>query len=443
MVMDKKIIVIGAGHGGLSAAALLSEKGYDVTLFERGKRGEISYPWKDVFIRHVFPEVGLSEPSKETYSPEPAWTFVPPSEKDYITIPENPETGNVSMNRRVLAEYLISTAEKSGVKLHFESAVSDLLFNGDAVCGVKVGGEKIPADLVIDASGLLSPFRGKIPQKFGLQAMPERDDVMMAWRGTFKRKEGSPDPENKNMLFLRPLGLNGIAWCVLDGEDTVDVLIGQIGELSKEEKDKMLSYLRDKCEIMPEEEAFEERNAAICVRYAMPVLVADGYVLVGDSSCLTMPIIGCGITYAIKEGGLLADLIIKGEIKDFDAKSLWKYNVDVIKKYGSVTIGLDVIKRAILNVPEKMINDLFATHIASGELLFDVMRGSMASVFKPKTVGKILKNLKYLIPIVKFLLPSLKASGKAKKVAKRIPKAYQPDKIFAWKDKYNDFFKKA
>lgn len=440
-VMSKKIVVIGAGHGGLCAAALLAKNGYDVSVYEKGKRGEISYPWKDTLVRGVFSEVGLKEPPKETHCPEPSWTFIPPSGKDEITIPENPQTGNISMDRRTLAEHLISVAEESGAKLYFESAVSDLQFSGDAVCGIIMGEEKISADLVIDASGLLSPFRGKIPQKFGLQVMPDKDGVMVAWRGRFRRKEGSSDPENKNRLFLRPKNLNGICWCVLDDDDTVDVLIGQIGGLGKEERDDMLAYIREQCEIMPDEEPFEGRYASICVRYAMPVLVADGYVLVGDSSCLTMPIIGCGITYAIQEGALLADLITKGEIKDFDAKSLWKYNVGVIKKYGSVTIGLDVLKRAILTVPEKMINDVFATHIFTGELMFGVIRGSFAAAFKPKTLATILKNLKTLIPVVKFLLPSLKNSGKAKKVAKRIPQKYGLTKIFGWKDKYDGFFK--
>ena len=36
----KKIIVAGAGHGGLTAAFMLAEQGYDVTVFEAKKRSE-------------------------------------------------------------------------------------------------------------------------------------------------------------------------------------------------------------------------------------------------------------------------------------------------------------------------------------------------------------------------------------------------------------------
>ena len=35
MIMGKKIIVAGAGHGGITAAALLAKAGFDVTVYER------------------------------------------------------------------------------------------------------------------------------------------------------------------------------------------------------------------------------------------------------------------------------------------------------------------------------------------------------------------------------------------------------------------------
>ena len=41
--MSKKIIVAGAGHGGLSAAILLARSGYDVTVVEQKERSELMY----------------------------------------------------------------------------------------------------------------------------------------------------------------------------------------------------------------------------------------------------------------------------------------------------------------------------------------------------------------------------------------------------------------
>ena len=45
----KKILVAGAGHGGLAAAALLAAQGYEVEVFEQKKRGELGHDWEDRF----------------------------------------------------------------------------------------------------------------------------------------------------------------------------------------------------------------------------------------------------------------------------------------------------------------------------------------------------------------------------------------------------------
>ena len=43
----KKIIVAGAGHGGLTAAYNLSKNGFDVTVFEKGDREGLGYDWHE------------------------------------------------------------------------------------------------------------------------------------------------------------------------------------------------------------------------------------------------------------------------------------------------------------------------------------------------------------------------------------------------------------
>ena len=55
----KKIIVAGAGHGGLTAAALLAQSGYDVTVYEKNAREDMGYDWHDVFDVPSLVEAGL------------------------------------------------------------------------------------------------------------------------------------------------------------------------------------------------------------------------------------------------------------------------------------------------------------------------------------------------------------------------------------------------
>lgn len=52
-----KIIVAGAGHGGLTAAALLSAAGHDVSVLEKEKRENLGHDWEDRFTFEILREI--------------------------------------------------------------------------------------------------------------------------------------------------------------------------------------------------------------------------------------------------------------------------------------------------------------------------------------------------------------------------------------------------
>lgn len=62
--MSKKIVVAGAGHGGVIAAAKLAKEGFDVTVYEKKKRENIGHDWEDRFDFGQF-----WTPSKRTRCP--------------------------------------------------------------------------------------------------------------------------------------------------------------------------------------------------------------------------------------------------------------------------------------------------------------------------------------------------------------------------------------
>ena len=58
----KRILVAGAGHGGLAAAALLAKNGFDVTVIERKKREEMGHDWEDRFTFSLLTDLlGITE----------------------------------------------------------------------------------------------------------------------------------------------------------------------------------------------------------------------------------------------------------------------------------------------------------------------------------------------------------------------------------------------
>ena len=60
--MGKKILVAGAGHGGLTAAAQLAKAGFQVTVVERHGKENLGYDWFDALNPAVFAMVGCPHP---------------------------------------------------------------------------------------------------------------------------------------------------------------------------------------------------------------------------------------------------------------------------------------------------------------------------------------------------------------------------------------------
>ena len=63
-----KIIVAGAGHGGLAAAALLARDGFDVTVYEKNKRADLGYDWTDIFAPGALKIASVPMPEKDKFT---------------------------------------------------------------------------------------------------------------------------------------------------------------------------------------------------------------------------------------------------------------------------------------------------------------------------------------------------------------------------------------
>ena len=71
-----KIIVAGAGHGGVVAAMKLARAGHDVTIFEKSKEGCIGLPQSDVAEKSAFIYADIPLPD-EYKTGRNVITFVP------------------------------------------------------------------------------------------------------------------------------------------------------------------------------------------------------------------------------------------------------------------------------------------------------------------------------------------------------------------------------
>lgn len=52
-----RIVVVGAGHGGLIVAAKLAKSGFDVSLYEKNKESGLGHDWEDRFDFSFLPSI--------------------------------------------------------------------------------------------------------------------------------------------------------------------------------------------------------------------------------------------------------------------------------------------------------------------------------------------------------------------------------------------------
>lgn len=424
-----KIIVIGAGQGGLVAAKHLKNFGHDVVVYEAESRENAAHPWRDDIRRAVFEEAGLTPIPVSDCVQKNKWKFVSPDEKSTLRVPMTPPLEEIAIDRRYLLEYLLKECE--GVEVHFNSPVENLITDGDKVAGVRVNGKDVRADMVIDASGYNSKFRREVPKKFGIPE-PESDDKFCAFRGYYRADLNKNLPNPPCTLYIKHLGGVGISWCNLSQDNVADVLVGRIGSLSDEELERAKTSLLKNHDFNTGE-PIVERRVDISLRYPAGVLVADGYAIVGDSAYMTMPMMGSGIESAMKAGRMLAETI--GTDCDFSAKSLYPYQLKFYKQFGFLYVFVDVLKRWALNLPDKDVNWAFSSGLVTDDdmalLSTDENAKGLSFLTILKKIGILFKNFSLVCRAVKYAARGLNAMA----VAKRIPKNYDADKVRKWSEK--------
>ncbi|MBQ6445513.1 MAG: NAD(P)/FAD-dependent oxidoreductase [Clostridia bacterium] len=445
--MKKKILVLGAGQGGMVAAIKLAEAGYDVTVLEAAKEPEVGYPWYDDIRHDIFDLVGIPEPPREDYCQKSKWIFWSPDNKSNLIVPPLPPMEEIAVSRRGLSKHLIRLAREAGAEVKCGVKVKELLVKKNQVVGAKTSkGKKYEADLVIDASGLRSPFRAQVPKKFHIEAGPKDSEVFAVYRGFFERVPGSPTPDPESVLTLFHMDRCGISWCNLNERDEVDVLIGTFGGQTKAQQKEALADLRERNAVHSDKKIVD-RWVDLGVRGTLSVLVADGDAAVGNSAYMTMPFLGSGIEAAMKAGNMLAKAVIDaGKPKGvFRAKDLWPYQVAYFKELGNIYYAIDLAKRWVLTQTPETVNYLLGCGAVTNEDMKLLSTDSSGESQNYKiTLPDIVRRIK-LITAVDGLIPglfgALGTAGHGLVIALRMPKKYKARKVRKWQKKYDGMLK--
>ena len=441
--MGNKIIVAGGGHGGIAAAMLLSQKGFDVTVYEKNAKDKMGYDWTDIFDKKGLLAIGLPIPDKSLYNLKNDVTFYGPSMETALTQNTEDSRKEIQMERSDIYAYLISYAEKAGVKFEYEHNIEKPLLYGNRVVGIKTDKGEFYADLIIDACGMNSPIRRNLPASLGVQNDVIEYEQFYIYRAFFNKTAEVSDDEKFKIIML-PNNELGISWVATEGEHT-DVLIGRFHKFDLDYAKEQIDLMRPTNPSIGPEIIRAGDFANIPVRQPLGIMVADGYAAIGDSAFMTVPIIGSGIANALKAAKILADAVCADKDMSFSAESLWKYQRDYYKAIGAAMAPMACVKLLLTRLEGSELDYIFAKGILNAEdMTIDADSSSLGAMLSGMSPADIKIKLEGLINNKSVLNKVVQMGlqlGKATVVTGAMPQKYNRKAILKWVEQYNKCFK--
>lgn len=429
----KKIVVAGAGHGGVVAALHLAKQGNSVTVIEKNKREDMGWDWQDVMRRKTWEYIDVPMPDMSNFDTFRPMGYLNPSKNTLVVAADvDPET--LFVERKFLIKYLIEQAEAAGVKFVFETEIISVIADTRTVKGIWVktaeGEKKIYADLVVDAAGMESPVRRSLPIGCGIDNEISAADTFYVYRAYYdKTNDRKLDPEY--CVFFFHCGKPGMDWLITE-EDYCDILVGSIGPMPENAVEDALKDFRETYDFVGDKLLRGGLYAKIPLRRTLPMIVANGYAAVGDSACMTEPMSGSGITLSMYAGKILADVVAEAGDAALTVDRLWPYQYRYAREFGDSKVGDDFIIHALLGFTTEDVNYALDTKLLGEKEL-------NACAITSYSFQEVLNKASSLVKRPGMMPPLLKAAArlaKAPGVIKKMPEVYDKEKVAEWKAEY-------
>jgi flavin-dependent dehydrogenase len=301
----------------------------------------IKIPWTEPEIEHHVKGVMAFSPDRETSIPFDGAGYM--------------------LNRQKLPEVQNQRAQKMGVKFDFEINLTGLLYEGNQVTGVQGIDNKTKqpykktGKIVIDATGITSMLRNQIQNTTKIERKIDRRDIESTGRHIMYFEKGEQDLSEFNPDYCiihldQDIAPGGYGWVFPKGENKVNIGLG-VEKTILDKRNKRLGkndnvsslieeYLhRNKAIKNPRlsTDPIDKNNATgnfqVSVRRQNDCLVANGYMLVGDSAWMPKPLDAGGIGPALVAGTLIGKVVAEAiESGDVTERGLWKYNKEFINE---------------------------------------------------------------------------------------------------------------
>ena len=446
--MGKKIIVAGAGHGGVAVAALLAKAGLDVTVYERLPQEKLGYDWFDAVNPAIFHKIGCPHPEEAGIPWQ--WradvTYFGPNTSDEHKITQRfkkQDEIEIVMERRDIYRLLCGYAVDCGAKIFYGVSIKGPIVRNDRVVGIETDQGEFFADLVIDAAGMHSVLRKNLPDSFGIQKEISKNERIYTYRAFYDLPVPSESVEDvfKVMFHPDPDEDFGLSW-IYTRENYTDLLIGRMEPPTEEEIQTISDRYREKNPQLGRLRLRGGQTVPIPFRRPLSVLIADGYAAIGDVAVMTMPLNCSGMSVSLEVAVILAESILADTEGKYTADTLWTYEYRFFKEIGKNMAPIALVKDVIVSLTREQLDYAFDKGIITyRELSITAYQHSIWEFlhFDPKLPVRGIRLMKDKV-LLKKCLGAVKDTIAFLSHARRLPKKYDREKVRKWAKKYDGIF---
>ena len=325
----------------------------------------IKVQWGEPEIEHKVKGVMAFSPNKET--------SIPFDGDGYM------------LNRQLLPERQNERSKKMGIEFVFEKNLTGLIYDGNQVVGVSGLDMKTKepfkktAKLVVDTTGMTSMLRNQITNTTKMEKKVDRRDVESTGRHIMYFDQGEEDltefdPDYCIIHLDQDIAPGGYGWVFPKGKNKVNIGLGvektllearnkrlgkkdNVSSLINEYVERNKAIKNPRLSTDPEDKNNATGNFQVSVRRQNDCMVANGFMLVGDSAWMPKPLDAGGIGPALVAGTIAGKCAVEAiQSGDVTEKGLWKYNKEFINEYGYKTAGLELFRRLIQTLTNEQIN---------------------------------------------------------------------------------------
>lgn len=311
------------------------------------------------------------------------------------------------LDRPKFGRRLLEDALKAGVQFRGSVQALDLVEDSGRIVGLKgqtVGENvnrpfEIKSKIVIDTSGMSTKLRRNLPIPSHIEKEIDKDDIEPTARLNAKLRDGvEVEPFHCDIYLDQEKAPGGYLWLFPKSEDKVNIGLG----IQQKRSSKPLSALLK--DWLATDDRFKEMTPLsddsnltgswqVSVRHQNDCLVANGYMICGDTAWFPNPISAGGIGPGLIGGVMAGESAIRAiQANDFSEKNLWQYNIDFVNHYGNKTAGLEVFRYYLQTLTNQEIN-YGMRHFLSAREATNISLGEMPHLSPFEKIVKLFRGI--------------------------------------------------